>query len=331
VICVDGLIFKGDGWNDELATSGLAAMHVTAGDFLAGFEGACAGIAQWWETFERDRDHLFPVLTVDDLDRVGTDGRLGVVLGLQNGKPIGEESARVELLWRLGIRVLQLTYNEANLLGDGCLERRNGGLTKVGEAVVRECNRSGILVDLSHVGERTALDAVELSTQAVAVTHGNRFSVDPNPRNKSDGVLRAVAASGGVVGVSPYGLMCWTPGRGRPRLDEDFVRQAASVLELLGEDAVAIGTDLYGVSGDVSSILGRSEELYPEVFGAYVAAFGGSLESRYSEGLRSPADWQRIPEALARLGLGDESLAKICGGNWLRLWRAVWGSRERRE
>ena len=141
-------------------------------------------IAAVWKILDDDPGHLLPVARAEDFDRVREHGGLGVIFGLQNASQVGEKPERVELLWRLGIRVLQLTYNDPNLLGDGCIEPRNAGLTRLGQEVVRQCNRSGVVVDVSHVGPQTSMDAVEASTQPVVATHSNRRALAVNPRNK---------------------------------------------------------------------------------------------------------------------------------------------------
>lgn len=324
----DGLIFRSDGWNDELAASGLAAMHVTVADFLGDFESTCDGIAEWRRRLERDAEWLYGVEDVEGLAQIGVGERLGVVFGLQNAAPLGTEPGRVELLWQLGVRVLQLTYNDATLLGDGCLEDRNAGLTRFGRQVVRECNRVGMLIDVSHVGEAATLEACELSDQPVVATHVNRSALTATPRNKSDEVLRAVAATGGVIGVSSYGPMCWN-GRDAPT-GADFVDHVLAMVELAGEEAVGVGTDFaaVGSNGAVDQVVSRSLSLYPEIFESYVAAFGNSIEARYCVDLPTVGAWPTIPELLLASGLGEQSVAKIVGGNMLRVFKDVWSEAE---
>ncbi len=323
-ITVDGLVFKGAGWNDLVASSGLSAIHVTAADFLTDFDEVCVQITRWREWIRRDEEHLFLVRDVADLDRIGSDGRTGVILGLQNAAQVGTDPHRVDVLWELGIRVLQLTYNEANLLADGCLEARDAGLTRIGRDVIRACNALGMVIDVSHVGHASSLDAAQCSEQPIAVTHANRASVTPNPRNKSDELLTEVAGKGGVIGVSPYGPMCWN-GHEAPRAD-DFLRHIHAMIELVGADAVGIGTDFPAVepSADVDAILQRSLERYPEVFGAYVETLGNGLAQRYCHDLPTLASWTRLPDLLEGSGVTDDSLAGVLGGNWIDFFRRVW-------
>lgn len=320
----DGLIVRSDGWTDALAESGLNAIHVTASDWVGDYASTRASVVEWGRILERQSDHFYLIRTAEDLAKVGEDPRVGVVLGLQNGEPIEDDIGRLADLWDLGLRVFQLTYNEANLLADGCTEAGDGGLTELGREAVAECNRLGMLVDLSHVGHRSCLDAVEASSVPVAVTHANRRAVVDNPRNKPDDVLLAVAQSGGVIGVTPWSPMCWRGG-GHPGF-EDFIAQLSAVLELVGIDSVVIGSDLAVVTAAAppsAAILERSAASHPEIFAAYVAAVDNTIETRYCRGFQSVARWAQLPDDLAALGLSDEERAKVLGGNWLRLFAGV--------
>jgi membrane dipeptidase len=321
---VDGLIVCSDGWTAELGASGLSAMHVTAADFLSDFSGVCTDIGGWHRILREEADRLFLVQSPADLDRVGVDPRVGVIFGLQNAAPVEQSLDRVDALWQLGVRVIQLTYNEGNLLGDGCLEARDAPLTRSGRELVQRCNELGILVDLSHVGRASLMDAVDASSAPVAITHANRSATAPSARNKDDEALRAVAATGGIVGVTPFGPLVWD-GVNTPT-PATFVAQVHGMLELLGEDSVAIGTD-YPVVKDPSSLgalLNRTLERFPGFVGAYAARFGNDISSRYVEGLDGIATWSTIATLLRDSGLEDRVVDKVCGENWLRLYRDVW-------
>jgi membrane dipeptidase len=280
---------------------------------------------------------MFPVGSPEELDRIGNGGRVGVIFGLQNASQLGEQVDRVDALWRLGIRVLQPTYNDANLLGDGCGEPRNAPLSRLGRRVVEACNKRGVLIDLSHVGPNSSLDAAECSTQPVVATHSNRYALVQNPRNKPDSVLRAIAGTGGVVGVSSWGPMCWRGDpNARPTLD-DFVAQLVSMLDLLGNDAVAIGTDLPALAtsasaggrrdgSTVQASLDDSLARFPEIFGPFTSAFGNTVETRYCVGFDSLETWRILPNVLSEKGLSDQTIRKVLAENWLRVCRQVWGA-----
>lgn len=305
--------------------SSLNAVQVTAADWHGGWDGVTAGLGAWWDRFDAEPDLWFPLLTADDLQMVGTDDRVGVLLGLQNGSPIEDRLDRLPALHRLGIRLIQPTYNTATLIADGCLEPRDAGLSRFGVRFVKECNRLGIAIDISHVGARSARDIVEASEAPVLSTHSNSLTIAQSPRNKEDSLFRALVERGGVVGVSTYGPMCWRGGDGFPTFAEDFVAQVAHVLELVGEDSIAIGSDSF-VAGPseaetAPAVLARTTAAYPEIMGEYVRRFGNTMEGRYVEGFQSIADWKTMRERLRQaLGLDDDVLDKLLGGNWLRVF-----------
>ena len=342
----DALIFKCDGWSAELERSGLSVIHTTVGSPFASFEETCDQITAAWTILDNDPEHLLPVARADDFDRVREHGGLGVIFGLQNASQVGEKPERVELLWRLGIRVLQLTYNDPNLLGDGCIEPRNAGLTRLGREVVQQCNRSGVVVDVSHVGPQTSMDAVVASTQPVVATHSNRRALAVNPRNKPDEILQAIAQSGGIVGISPWGPMCWKGEAGVRPTVETFVEQIVGMVEFLGEDAVAIGTDLPAIAGSTGNIglskselarrgaavqakLDQSLSRFPAIFADYTSNFENKLETRYCAGFDSLARWSELHERLERAGMSDTAIEKTLGLNWIRVCREVWSARSR--
>ena len=342
----DALIFKCDGWSLELERSGLSVIHTTVGSPYASFEDTCDQIAAAWKILDNDPEHLCSVRAPEDFDRVRETGALGVIFGLQNASQVGEKPERVELLWRLGIRVLQLTYNDPTLLGDGCIEPRNGGLTRLGRRVVEACNQSGVVVDVSHVGPQTSLDAVAASNQPVVATHSNRRALANNPRNKPDEVLEAIAESGGIVGVSPWGPMCWKGVDGERPTRETFVEQIAAMVDFLGEDAVAIGTDLPAIAGSsgeegssevevarrgaaVQSKMDESLARFPAIFEKYTTNFGNNLTTRYCQGFDTLARWSALEGYLKEAGLGASAIEKTLGLNWIRVCKQVWTARER--
>jgi membrane dipeptidase len=301
-------------------------VHVTVGDFLADFATVCEQILAWQLRIREQADRLFQLRDAGDVDRIGADGRVGVVFGLQNSALLDGRLERLEYLHGLGVRVLQLTYNEGNLVADGCLEPRDAGLTRFGRAVVAECNRLGIVIDLSHVGRRATLETAELSAAPVVCSHANRAALAGSPRNKSDEEIMAVARSGGIIGASPYGPICWS-GNGRPTAST-FVEQVRSLVSLVGEEAVAIGTDHAALSDDAAlrSVLGRSLERYPEIFADYAQAFGNEIEARYCEGLDRIEMWPRIPALLAQAGFSDATVGRLVGGNWIDFYRRAWSA-----
>lgn len=326
---VDGLVFSCDGWSEALAESDLSAIHVTVSDFLADFAETCEGIASWNAILDRDAGHLYRIQDSGTLRNHNRRDGLGVIYGLQNAYPVDSSLDRVEQLWQLGIRVMQLTYNTANQVADGCLEERNGGLTRFGRDLVRECNRVGMVVDLSHVGERACLETVEITSAPVVATHVNFKALSPNPRNKSESVLKAIADTDGFVGVSPYGPMCWDGQSNQLPAPVDFLRHLDRAVELFGIDRVAVGTD-YGVAQDmrgIDRVLARSVERFPEVFGEYSASFGNTLSSRYCQEMSSVSAWAGFPALLAAHGCTRIEINRILGGTIIDVFGRVWDNR----
>src|SRR5262249_38747720 len=159
----------------------------------------------------------------------------------QNASPIENDIDLVELFYRLGLRILQLTYNNQSLIGAGCYEAEDAGITRFGRQVIAEMNRVGMVIDLSHSGERTSREAIDLSAPPVAITHANPASFHPVLRNKGDALLQALAARGGMLGFSLYPLHL--PGGAGCTL-ETFTAMVARTAELIGVDHLGIGSDL---------------------------------------------------------------------------------------
>ena len=188
-------------WNREifemLVDGGLDAVHVTLA-YWEDYAETMQVIEQWNHWF-KTYDHLIlPVLSVADIVLAHKTGRTGIVLGFQNSSPVEDDLANVEVLHNNGIRIIQLTYNNTNLIGAGCFETVDDGLTMFGCEVISEMNRLGIIVDLSHTSERTSRDAIEYSTRPVAITHANPLFFRDVERNKSTGLLLDLAAGSGI-------------------------------------------------------------------------------------------------------------------------------------
>ena len=209
-LVIDGLMYHGDGDTARLRAAGVNAVNITVCGFEADFETTCDQIADWLVILNRPCSGWRLIETVADIDQAQADGDVGLIMGWQNSRPIGDVIERLDLFHRLGMRVMQLTYNTRNYLGDGCLEPDNGGLSVLGYDAVARMNRLGIAIDLSHVGERTTLMAAEASEKPVLATHSNAKALADWPRNKSDEVIRAVAATGGTIGISIYGCLLYT-------------------------------------------------------------------------------------------------------------------------
>ena len=317
-ILIDGLIISK--WSrsvfEEMRTGGVTAANCTC-SVWEGFQATMENVAQWKRWFREHDDLLLQVHGTDDIRRAKRDGRTGIVLGWQNTSALEDRAEFVEVFRDLGVRVMQLTYNTQNLVGSGCWESRDGGLSDFGRDVIDEMNRCGVLVDLSHVGPKTSADAVRHSAKPVAYTHCCPTGIMEHPRNKSDDQMRAVVERGGFVGVATYPPFL-------PWGDETTVDQCVDVFEYVidvaGEDAVGIGTD-FTQDQEVSffewlrSDKGHGRLLVP----------GKPRVPRLPIGLATIKEFPNLTAAMARRGWSESRIRKVLGENWLRFLGEVWG------
>lgn len=311
----------------DVAKSGLTALNVTVGEVgtmppLAAFESVVRGISRWEREIDSHANVLARVRSVADIEAAKAAGRTGLVYGLQDGVCFEDDPDRLDILHGLGIRVVQPTYNRRNLLGDGCMEPANAGLSLAGRAAIERMNALGIMVDMSHCGRRTAADAFEVSTKPVSFTHTGCYALAEHPRHRTDEEIRRASDSGGVTGIfiMPY------LAKGSQPTAADVIRHVEHAIDVGGEDHVAIGTD-----GNVSPSV-----LTPE----YVAAFRESVRRRKELGIAAPFETEegylfaadlntpRRFETLADLmlagGFSERRVEKVLGGNLLRVFGACW-------
>lgn len=324
---IDGLVYYCDGDPEPLRAGGVTAANLTVTHMLGGLEETFDGLAEWLGRVAERGSPWLLVRTVADIELAKRSGKTGLIMGWQNTLPIGTNLRRVRAFHTLGLRVIQLTYNEANFVGDGCSEDRNGGLTRFGRDLVKELNDVGIVIDLSHCSETTAREAAVLSIRPVVLTHANAKAVNMRPRNKSDETLKAVGASGGVVGASIHGLMNWDNDPAHPPTLENFARHMRYISDLIGIEHVGIGTDFAAVRSEenVRHILDLTANQYSAATGTYTAAFGNSLAGRFPRETPSAHHFQRILEALVRAGFHESDVDRIAGGNFLRVFQEIWG------
>lgn len=325
-IVIDGLVFHSDGNPEPLRSGGVTAANFTVAPYLEGFQSAFDSMSRWRAAADRDGSGWKLVLRADDIRRAQQEGNTGLIMGWQNLWPIELNLDRLTGFHALGLRVAQLTYNDANFVADGCSEERDGGLTVFGRKVVPELNRLGIAIDLSHCSERTVLDTTALSKHPVLLTHANAKSIDARLRNKTDEAIRAVAATGGVIGVSIHGFMNWSGDPTKPPTLDNFVRHAKYVADLVGPEHVGIGTDFACIQdpAEVDRILHLSKD-YPGAAGVFIDAFGNTLADRYPKETPTPRQFPKILEALERGGFSSAEVDGIAGGNFLRVFGTVWG------
>lgn len=316
---------------DEVAnarTSGITAINLTVsgGSPAAGaFEAAVREIAKWQREMALHPDVFTPVRTVADLRRAKSDRKLGLIYGFQDAVAIEDDPvSRLPLFHDLGVRIVQLTYNGRNLLGDGCLEPANSGLSRLGHQIVEQLNEMRILVDLSHCGQKTTADGMAASSAPPAITHSGCMAIAKMPRNKRDEELRAMAEKGGVVGIYQMPFLV----EQGPPTQEDFLRHVEHALDVCGEDHVGIGSDL-----SITPLEATPEfrALHRKAIEARrqrgISAPGEDPEVlAYVQDLNTPRRLERIADLLSARRHSSARIEKIIGGNWLRIFGEVWGS-----
>lgn len=325
-VVVDGLVFFSDGSTRDMLAGGVNAINLTVTEMSADFEQALKDVMAWRQRCQDPASGWTLVERAADIARAKREGKLGLIMGWQNARPLGDRLERIALFHTLGMRVIQLTYNEANLIGDGCLEKRNAGLSNLGVEMVREMNRVGIAIDLSHCAEQTCLDAARHSTRPVLLTHANANAVIARPRNKSDAVIKAVAATGGVVGCSIHAYLNWRGQAGQQPTLDDFVANIRYIGDLVGYEHVGIGTDFPAVDTyeAVRHVMVMSRTKYAASGGDFSNAFGDVMEARYPVETPTPAQFGGLTEALARGGLSDAQIKGVLGENFVRAFDACW-------
>lgn len=314
-----------------LIDGGVSAANVTFCGHMHNFLRGVDSFHAHLRVVERNADKLRFCTSVAELEQCKKEGKLGIIAHFQDSKPIEDRLDYLKTFHRLGLRVLQLTYNVQGYVGAGCCERGDAGLSHFGLQVVEECNRLGILIDLSHVNHQTSWDAIKHSKAPVAFTHVGIYTLCPaHGRNKPDELLKAVVGTGGVVGI-----VWWPPLIKRnpethkvlPSTVEDVLDHMEYAIKLLGIENVGIGTDLSDLNARTLEVPPESSirwhrPLRPDVFGS------GPTDrfDPFPTGLESHAGMLNITRGLIKRGYKDEDIKKVLGGNWLRLLKRIWGS-----
>ena len=305
---------------DDLLGAGVAAMNFTVPGTNDGPLEGIRKVEEWLRLIERRGDKLLLVKTGSDIAEAKKRGKLGVIMGSQNATIIGDDLSLLGVYQRLGLRILQLSYTWQNLLGEGCGERTDGGLTTFGLEVVAEMNRLGLVIDLSHCAYRVTMDAIERSRAPVLFTHANPRALVDHCRNKTDEQIKALARNGGVMGIVTYApLVC----KGTRPTWAEYLDLLDYALKLVGPDPVGLGTYF--------SLWSREE------YQTWVAANPNLLP----QGPEGGWTWRnifvndqgvleyhqvfRITEGMIARGYSDQDIKKILGLNFLRVFNQVWG------
>ncbi len=315
------IVRNGKSYQARAAEGGLTAAVLTLAGERSSFRSALANAITHWRLAESQPEKFLIVKDAEDIHRAKREGKIGMIFGFQNGTPLEDDWLNnLVAFWHLGIRLIQLTYNERNLIGSGCLERNDGGLSAYGLQVVHGMNRYGILIDLAHTGNKTSLDVVEVSEDPVVITHANPKALNPSFRNKPDEVIKALAARGGVIGLVSWNVLVEKEPGKRPTIN-DYIDHINYVVDLVGIDHVGIGSD---INDNFRALPVRSEfeEKYHFMLGAYE-----DIASAWPDGFSGVEEFPNLTRALMARGYSDEDIQRILGGNFLRVAQQVWGKR----
>ena len=279
-------------------------------------------LGEWLRAIERD-PRLVLVRRAADFAAAKAARQLGVVFHFQGTEPIEDDLNLIDAYKTLGVGMIQLAYNVKNRVGDGCEERTDAGLSTFGLQVIERLNEARIVVDCSHTGYRTTMDAIEASSRPVVFSHSNAKAVRDSPRNITDEQIRAAAATGGLIGI--VGFPPFVSASPRPTLDE-FVDHIDHMVGLVGDDHVGLGLDYYKGQAPVVS-----DEESTRMYEGRIAAGDWRPESypppphHFPDGIATPRTLPNLTRRLLERGYGEEATRKILGGNWVRVFRAVWG------
>jgi membrane dipeptidase len=305
---------------ERLRAGGVTTVHTTVAIF-EDFRGLVGRILDLQQVVERHGGAVRIVGSVEEILSARSAGKIGVILGTQNTTPIEDDERLVGAMRRLGIRVVQLTYNNRNLVGDGCAETGDAGLSAFGRRVVAALNEERMLIDLSHVGQRTAREAIDTSSAPVVITHSNARALCNHPRNLPDETIRAVAARGGVIGVNGFPGFLLSEPHPKPTV-HTLIDHMLHIAGIAGPHHVGIGLDLdeadtppeHYLTWDGQPGLGRHP--FPQGF---------LPPWPWIYAIRSMADFMDIPEAMLQRGFSEDDVVGILGENFLRVFRTVWG------
>ncbi|HMI50032.1 MAG TPA: membrane dipeptidase [Candidatus Saccharimonadales bacterium] len=300
---------------EQFRSSGIRAFHIGIG--IGGPEAKLETLqffGMWNGFIAHHQDHLVRIDSPASLEALKKSSKIGVILGLQDSDHFVKVDD-VDLYHGLGQRVSQLTYNSRNLIGNGSTERRDDGISDYGVAVIERMNRVGMAVDVSHSGDRTTLDAFELSKKPVLITHANCRALVPHPRCKTDEAIQKMAATGGVMGITGVRMFVKTE---EPTTIEDALNHFDHVAKLVGVEHLGIGSDI-DLWGYDKMPPKENEQLRAGYKGSY--AFREKIDI---EGLNHPKRMFDLTEGLIRRKYSDGDIELILGGNFKRALTQIW-------
>jgi len=305
---------------DKLIDIGMTAGSMTFTPSNANPLQAIKDLGSWNALFEKHSNKIILVTKSQDIEKAKKQGKFGIIMNSQNGDILGNSLDLLPIYKNLGLRIIQLTYYEQNLLGEGCGERTDGGLSNLGVEVVKEMNRLGLLIDVAHSGDQVTLDAIKYSSDPIIISHSNARSIVNHKRNKTDEQIKALAEKGGVIGLTLYSPPSEVRKNVRPTF-EDFFTILDYVVKLVGIDHVGLGLDLAPFRERKN--WERWAQLYPDL--KPKGGFCARNITTDKEGKDHPEQIIEITKGLVARNYSDKDIKKILGLNFLRVFKEVCG------
>ena len=299
-------------------SAGLDAVHVTI-VYHEDFDELQLEIKKWEKLFHDNSDLIFPGKNFYDIDKANKENKTAMFFGFQNCSPIEDDIMLVEKVHQLGCRFMQLTYNNQSLLATGCYEKVDSGVTNFGREVIREMNRVGLVVDMSHSAEKSTLDAIEFSEKPIAITHANPSFWHPAKRNKSSDLLKILSDSGGMLGLSLY------PHHLKDNTNctiDSFCEMVAKTAEIMDVKKIGIGSDLCLD--------------HPDTVVEWMRNGSWSKSKNYGEGTKNKPGFPKQPAwfedargfknletGLKKIGFNQDEVEGILGNNWYNFYKNI--------
>ena len=299
-------------------SAGLDAVHVTI-VYHEDFDELQLEIKKWEKLFHDNSDLIFPGKNFYDIEKANKENKTAMFFGFQNCSPIEDDIMLVEKVHQLGCRFMQLTYNNQSLLATGCYEKVDSGVTNFGREVIREMNRVGLVVDMSHSAEKSTIDAIEFSEKPIAITHANPSFWHPAKRNKSSDLLKILSDSGGMLGLSLY------PHHLKDNTNctlDSFCEMVAKTAEIMNVSKIGIGSDLCLDHPDTVVEWMRN--------GSWSKSKNFGEGSKNKPGFPKQPDWfldargfSNIEKGLKKVGFSDTETHGILGNNWYNFYKSI--------
>ena len=329
-IVIDTCSFSLDGYDWHLEQAGLTGLNCTVIGTKDSAGESIRNIIDYVSAIDNTPE-LMLILKPDDLLTAKREGKTGIIIGSQSSQFLhhNDIESAVEVFARLGLRVSTLAYNWRTFSADGCYSGSNGGLANDGKILIKAMEKYGVTVDLSHVGERSTMEAMDVCTKPPIFSHSNPLALNNHPRNITDEQAKKCAALGGVIGVTSFPVTLWEPGKPFPTID-NFIDCIAYYADLVGIDHVGLGIDSNANAGayerrKVVMLSHTTNSMQGQQSLGFVSNEAGrGILAAFPEGLESLANIVNIVDHLLKRGFSETDIKKVIGENWLRVFRATW-------